>query len=401
MKEEVYGEELDDTEEFNHRIEGMYCIRCHTSFPTGDYPKGCPHCTREGHFASIAFKYRPGGKIREKEKGMMRYADFLPYEKIDSLGEGGTPVIPVPALAKKLGIRDFFLKNEFQNPTGSHKDRTSPFAVRRAKERKIRTIAAASSGNAGASIAEYSAYAGLDCDIVVLGSVSPVWEAAIISTGAGIVRVSSPEERYELMDRKEKEGSWYITTNYLLHPVGSNAWGIQGYKTIAYEIYEEFGKDEIPDVILVPVARGDLLWGIYEGFREMEEEGWIDKLPRLAAVEPIPRIQQVLSGADYRGLFTGDDDLTPSIGGFTVTYQSKLAVEESGGTAVCIPQEEVPGLVREMAGYGFYLETSSAVILGALRKLTAAGYIKGDERVLGIATSHGFKNMPLAGIDAD
>lgn len=381
-------------EKHSSRIEGMYCIRCHKSFEVGDYPTGCPCCAKEGHYASIAFKYRPGGSIRKKEKGMMRYADFLPYEKIGSLGEGGTPLIQVPRLAENLGIAAFYLKNEFQNPTGSHKDRTSPFVVNRAAERNIKTVATASSGNAGASVAAYSAFAGLNCDIVVLGAVSPVWEAAIISTGAGIVRVDSPEERYELMDQKEKNGSWYITTNYLLHPVGSNPWGIQGYKTIAYEIYEELERDGLPDVILIPVARGDLLWGIYEGFREMREAGWIDEIPRLAAVEPIPRISRVLSGEDYRGQFTGDDDLTPSIGGWTVTYQSELAVRESRGTAVSVPQKCVMGLVREMAGYGLYLETSSAVILGALRELIAKGEVQSTDRVMAVATSHGFKNMP-------
>ena len=126
----------------------------------------------------------------------------------------------------------------------------------------------------------------------------------------------------------------------------------------------------------------------------MREAGWIDEIPRLAAVEPIPRISRVLSGEDYRGQFTGDDDLTPSIGGWTVTYQSELAVRESRGAAVSVPQKCVMGLVREMAGYGLYLETSSAVILGALRELIEKGEVKGTDRVMAVATSHGFKNMP-------
>lgn len=131
------------------KICNMYCIQCGIKLPVGDYPFGCPECLRKGHPASVSFRYKGNLKILPMKKGMKRYTSMLPYDDFITLGEGSTPIVEVSHLAEKIGISNFYIKCEFQNPTGSHKDRMNPLIVTRAKEMGYSKIVAASSGNEG------------------------------------------------------------------------------------------------------------------------------------------------------------------------------------------------------------------------------------------------------------
>lgn len=148
----------------------------------------------------------------------------------------------------------------------------------------------------------------------------------------------------------------------------------------------------MPTAIVVPCARGDLLWGIWEGLVEARDLGWIEYLPKLYAVEPFPRLTKVLEGQDYRETFTGDSSLTPSIGGDTVTYQTVSVVQSSKGAAVVFTGEEAVHAQTEMAQKGFYVEGSSAVTWAATSKLIQKGLIVEEDRTLLIVTSHGYKD---------
>src|SRR3546814_3045776 len=111
-------------------------------------------------------------------------------------------------------------------------------------------IVAASSGNGGASLALYAAAAGLQCCIVTTSALSPVFRRAIIMTGAQIVTASDSLERWDHIANMVKEQSAFPATNYLDPPVGSNHFGLDGFKTIAYEMFEELGPDLV-DAVLV------------------------------------------------------------------------------------------------------------------------------------------------------
>jgi threonine synthase len=375
----------------NHRVKEMRCIRCNAAFPVGDYLYGCPHCRGEGHSAAVTFTYRGSAEIHTEERGLKRYTEFLPYTDFPTLGEGGTPVVSLPGLANSLGLGALYSKNEFQNPSGSHKDRMNPQIVARAKDIGAATVACASSGNEAASLALYAAAGGIRCVNVASKNIADGWRAACIAPGAELVIVDSPAQRQVyLKERIEQEG-WYCATNQLTIPVSSSSYGIQGYKTIAYELFEHF-KKQLPDFVLVPTCRGDLLYGIYEGFQELVSAGSISRMPRLVAVEPIPRLERVLAGEDYRTVFDGESGLTPSIGGLTSTYQSELALRSSGGFAVSVPQSEVLPAVSRMAEQGLYLETSSAVALPCIKKALNEETLPKGSSALIIATSHGYKN---------
>ncbi len=368
----------------------MYCIRCKAEFAAGDYPSGCPCCQKTGHPASLSFRYDGRWEIHEKQRGMKRYAAMLPYEDFPTLGEGGTPITSLPALAEELGLGAVYTKNEFQNPTGSHKDRMNPLIVARAKETGSRMLIAASSGNEGVSLACYAAKAKLPCCIVVTKNIAPGWKKAIEATGAATIMTETAMERWDVLREKTGKG-WFCATNLLDPPVGSCSYGLQGYKTIAYELYEQL-PGNLPDYLLVPVTRGDLLWGICEGFLDLKKAGKIAAIPHLIAVEPFERIERTRTLEDAAGHFEGKGDKTPSIAGTTVTIQSLLALEKTGGFAVSVSQAEAESSVGEMGRHGLYLETSSALLLPALKKLVRDGRIPKKASVVLTATSHGFKN---------
>jgi len=371
----------------------MVCLKCGAQLPVQDYFYGCPHCLQRGENASVTFQY--SGKAEKKPGlGITKYGQYLPYEDFPSLGEGDTPVIPLPRLADQLGLGALYSKNEFQNPTGSHKDRMNPMIIARALEQGCRVVAAASSGNEGVSLAAYAAAAGLECCIISTKRINPIWKAAILAAGARLVITETADERWTFLKSKVEREGWYPATNFISPPVGSNCFGLQGYKTIAYELFETFGPEKLPGYILVTVSRGDLLYGIYEGFEDLKAQGKIQTLPKLVAVEPLPRIEKVLEGADYRTSFPGEYHLTESIGGGTVTYQSLAAVQNSGGFAVSLPQSEVLDDVLELAGHGLYLETSSALAIGGLKKAVAQGLIPKGASALLVSTSGGTKNDP-------
>lgn len=377
----------------NKLIPYLSCIRCGKVVPLGDYPEGCPYCYILGENTSLEPKYKGDFVIDRSRRGMFRYTSRLPYDDFPTLGEGGTPVIALNSLAKQLGLAELYSKNEFQNPTGSHKDRMNPFVVRRAMEAGCTTVTAASTGNEGVSLACYAAAAGMECCIVSTDTISSIWKSAILSTGAQLLLTHHPAERLALINQKRRDENWYSATNLLTPPTGSCLYGVQGYKTISYELYEDFGRD-LPEYIFVPTTRGDLLWGIYRGLQELLDAALIDRLPKLVAVEPAPRLERVLCGESLHTNFACDAKLTSSIGGGTVTFQSLQALSKTNGFAVSFEQSEVMSAVWELGGYGLYLETSAASVLCAVRKALRQGKLSKGARVLIISTSHGYKNPP-------
>lgn len=364
----------------NKNIKEMICIRCERILPIGDYYTGCPHCYEEGKPASVIPHYK-----LDKEGDYRQ----LPYDTSSLLGEGHTPIISFPNYADALGIQSLHVKNEFQNPTGSHKDRMSKAFILHAKEQNVKGIVLASSGNAGLSVATYAASQNIPCTVIVSVSLSKTMGQLIRNTGARILDVERLEERWAITKTVVDEENYSPCTNYIKPPVGSNLWGIQGYKTISYEIYESCGSD-LPTDILIPVSRGDLLWGIYEGFCDLKTSGTIKDIPRLVAVEPIPRLSQVLEGQTYTESFSGDYSYAPSIGGDTVTYQAYKAIHDTKGLAISISKEAAEKTQVELTKMGRSLETSSVTPFVALKDLVASGKISKDARPLIIATSNNF-----------
>ena len=392
--------------ELNSTLLANECIRCETRLELADYFTGCPLCLAEGYPSSVRQLYSDSAwrLPNSQRRGMARYASYLPYSVFPSLGEGGPPLLAAPLLADAFGAAAVFIKNEGQNPTGSHKDRMSALAVARALDVGATTVIAASSGNAGASIAAYAAHARLQCEIVTTSAMNPMWRRAIRMTGARLVAAESPLDRWKYVEKRVAELGWFPVTNYLTPPVGSNHFGVDGLKTIAFEIFEGVHPSGI-DAIIVPTSRADLLWGVFEGCRLLQQMGALDCMPRLYAVEPFPRIEAVLRGSDYRNSFDGRTRQV-SIAGSTVTFQAIDAITKSNGGVVVASDEDAAESQQALARCGLYVELSSAASLSGLLRLTREGRIKSDESVVLIASSNGYKELefeeaPMLTIDKE
>ncbi|WP_429553851.1 pyridoxal-phosphate dependent enzyme [Paraburkholderia sp. MM5477-R1] len=368
----------------------MQCIRCETVHPVGDYFEGCPSCAKKGVPASVAPHYASFPSSLEWDS----IHDWLCYPDGSGLGEGRTPLSSLPRLAAEIGVDSLLTKNEFANPAGSHKDRMGATVSQRAVDVGAKAIAVASSGNAGVSMAAYAARAGVECVVVTTANMSPNWQRAIRMHGAKVVIVDSVKERWTCVADHAATGEWYPATNYNVPPVGSNPFGVDSYRAVALELYLQM-REALPTDVVVPTARGDILWGIAKGFKDLQETGFLCATPKVHAVEPFPRIQSALEGQSTVGQFHDYTNMV-SIGGDTVTYQSMQALRLCGGSAVSVDDNDVACDQAVLAREGLYLELSGVAALTGLRKLVAERKVAHDARVVLIATSHGYKEVANA-----
>lgn len=387
----------------NSAIKGLRCLKCGQSYPLGEYFEGCSACRTDTHVSNLTIVYDYDMLKKKLSRqtftnhgmNLWRYKELLPIDANNAvtLGEGMTPLISCTRLALQLGIDKIYMKDESRNPTCSFKDRLCSVAISRAKEIGAPMITASSTGNHGMAAAAYAARAGIPCVIFTLENVSQAMKVLMQSYGAKVVACRNPRDRWTLMSECTRRYGWYPVSNYTYPPTGSNYYGIEGYKTIAYEVAESLGW-EAPDVFVMPVAFADGLAGIWKGFKELEILGLIDRLPRLVAVEAFGSLSTALKKElDY----TPEVPMTPSVAVSIAvnisTYQGLQALKESKGTSVTFTDDEALVMQQKLAAEeGIYTELSSVASLVGAQKLRQTGEIRQDERVVCLLTATGLKD---------
>jgi threonine synthase len=339
--------------------------------------------------------------LRGRRADLWRYREVLPVERdenIVSLGEGWTPLLPVPRLAKLVGLGHLFIKDESQNPTQSFKARGMATAVSMAKELGAQKLAVPSAGNAAGALAAYAARAGLEAFIFMpkdtpranvieceqMGAHVTLMDGLITDCGAEVAR------------RKEAEGWFDVST--LKEP-----YRVEGKKTLGYELAEQFSW-ELPEVIIYPTGGGTGLIGMWKAFDEMEKMGWIDsKRPRMVTVQAAgcaPIVRAFEEGKQFADEFpnaatTASGLRVPkAIGDFLILD----ALRASGGTALSVTDEELIAATREIgASEGLFCAPEGAACLPALRKLIAAGDVLESDRVVLFNTGAGVKYLESYG----
>ncbi|MGZ5904249.1 MAG: pyridoxal-phosphate dependent enzyme, partial [Reyranella sp.] len=325
----------------------LVCVRCGARYSIDRFADDCPACRRARAPANLTVAYEspPGeGAVRDaparRPASMWRWDSFLPAVAADavSLGEGNTPLLPAPA----LGLGDVWIKDESRNPTWSFKDRLASGALTMARRFGAKVIASSSSGNAGAAAAAYAAKAGLPCVVFTFLGASPPLVAQMRAYGAMVVAVENKADRWRLQSAGVREFGWYPTSPFFGPVVGSNPYGMEGYKTIAFEIAEAFDW-QVPDWCVLPVCYGDALFGMWKGFEELKALGWTDRIPRLVAAE--------VSGSITAAMASGEPmppdrprnapSIATSIGASQGTVQALEVLRRSGGAAITIENDEL------------------------------------------------------------
>lgn len=378
----------------------LACVRCGTEVAEAAAFGGCSRCADEGVPSNLAPGYviRPGPLPRDDgQPGLFGYRALLPLDAADepvSLGEGHTPLLPLGGLGDQLGLSGLWLKDESRSPTWSYKDRLAAVAVSKARAAGADTVVVATTGNHGAAVAAYAAAAGLRCVALTLTSVPATMRTLMQAYGADVVAFDQPRDRWTVMDAAVTERGWVPMSGFTSPPIGSNPFGVEGYKTIAYELVEQLGKT--PDVVVLPVAYGDGLAGVFRGFEDLRALGAIDTVPRLVAAEIFGHYQRALSaGGDATPTMPVRPSVAFSIATPFATYQGMHALRTSDGSAVPVPDDEEIMLMHSTLARaeGLYLEAAGVVPLVAARRLAEQGWLNNDDLVVAIGTSTGLKHV--------
>ena len=377
----------------------LACLRCSTVVAEDAFMFGCPGCAAEGLNVNVlpVYDIGPGSWVPdETSPGMFRHAAMLPIppgaEPV-SLGEGRTPLLRLDRSAAAAGLEHLYLKDETRNPTWSYKDRLAAAATTRARAAGAETVVVATTGNHGAAVAAYAAAAGLRCVALTLASVPLTMKVLMQAYGARVVALEKGPDRWALMRDAVEARGWVPMSGLVDPPIGSNPFGVDGYKTIAYELFEDLGT--VPDVVLVPTAYGDGLTGMYRGFVDLVDLGLAPATPRMVAVEPLgPFAAALAAGGEEPGRVESRPSAAFSIAGAVSTYQGVDTIRSSGGDAVVVREKDIVAAQLALgAAEGLYLEASSAIALPAAAAMASSGTIRPDETVVLIGTSTGLKDV--------
>ena len=323
-------------------------------------------------------------KIHGKNRSLWRYSHAFPYideADIVSLGEGWTPLV------KFSNNVSFKLEN--LNPTGSFKDRGSSILVS-ALHKLIREadgyMSEDSSGNAGASIAAYSARAGLKAKVYVPETVSGPKLNQIQFYGAEVVKVAGGRSKVANEAQKVGKGKFYV--GHILHPLFRD-----GMRSLAYEIVEQLDW-RAPESIYLPVSAGTLLLGLISGFNHLRESSILRTMPRIVAcqtnqVSPLYHQFKNLAYTPPRHLTSIADALVsvnPPL--LEVMVERLKAVN---GDAVIVDEDEILFAFKELSKHGFFVEPSSAVAYAGYKKQVDNKDVSKDDYAVVVLTGTGLK----------
>lgn len=308
------------------------------------------------------------GRTGTNINGIWKYSNLLPkVEKIITLGEGNTPLIYSEKIKNMLKAGSIMIKNESVNPTGSFLDRGSSVAVSYAVSNRYKGIKCFSSGNLGASLAAYSARAGIPCAVYATRKLITGKLYQTMCYGASVIFY---DEQQNIEPLKAQEGQ-YITGE-------SDTIFLSGLKTISYEIFEQ--TSELPDYIFVSVGEGGALSMIYSGLVDLKEAGLIDKIPRLVGVR-------------VKNHSTVADDLSAPLLNFRA---AEKALNDSAGFMINVKDEEILEATAILAkSEGLFAEPSAAVALAGLFNAFYENMLEHNSKVLYVLTGTGLKD-PVA-----
>jgi threonine synthase len=342
--------------------------------------------------------------VATRPPDLWRYHELLPIRDpahVTTLGEGFTPLLPLPAYGASIGVPGLLTKDEGLIPTGTFKARGAAVGVSRARELGVKAIAMPTNGNAGAAWSVYAARGGLGSLIVMPVDAPEITRRECAAAGAELYLVDGLiNHAGALVKAAVEERSGYQEVSTLKEP-----YRIEGKKTMGYEIVEQLGW-QVPDVILYPAGGGVGIIGIHKAMQELQELGWIgDRLPRLVAVQAAgcpPIVDAFHAGLDESTLRDGTHTLAfginvpKALGDFLVLR----AVRESGGTAVAVTDEAILAeLAALAAAEGMWICPEGAACLAASRELRESGWITERDRVVVLNTGAGLKYPETVDID--
>jgi threonine synthase len=367
--------------------KGASCSGCGASYGLERPMFRCPGC---GGSLEIEFDYpklrKAAPRFRERPFGHARYAELYPVRELVSLGEGGTPLIRSRNLERELGLGfGLWFKLESQNPTGSFKDRGSSVEVAKALESRpgkgrVRAVVA-STGNMGASLAAYSAVAGVSCTVLVPSDARAVKLMQIAAYGSRVVRIPGD---YTQAARKAEEasgrGAW-LFGDYLFRR--------EGTKSVGLEIADMME----PDDVVCPVGNGTLISAVWKAFNEWKALGLSRSLPRMSGMQASgcsPVARAFRTGTPLAPMRGRTIAVAIECGAPLDGSRALSAVRSSGGFAADVTDREILRARQLLARReGIFAEPGGATAMAGIMR-NRERFARGS-RVVCIVTGHGLK----------
>ncbi|MDB9527950.1 threonine synthase [Oscillatoria sp. CS-180] len=334
--------------------------------------------------------------ISSGPKSIWRYKDFLPVATdtpID-VGTGMTPLVKANRLARRLGLKSLYIKNDAVNmPTLSFKDRVVSIALTRAQELGFTTVSCASTGNLANSTAAIAAHAGLDCCVFIPSDLESGKVLGTLIYGPTVMAVKGNYDQVNRLCSEVANSHGWGFVNINLRPYYS-----EGSKTLGYEVAEQLGW-QLPDHIVAPLASGSLFTKIYKGFQEFIKTGLVDdKAVRFSGAQAegcSPISQAFKEGRDFvspvkpntiaKSIAIGN----PADG----IYALDIARKTKGNIEDVTDAEIVDGIKLLAETEGIFTETAGGTTIAVLKKLVEAGKIDPDETTVAYITGNGLKTQ--------
>ncbi len=382
------------------KVVGLVCAKCDGEYRPNEAPYTCPSCGTDG-ILDVLYDYGEIGKRVSREvfaasgdESLWRYLPLLPVASDDTippLRTGRTPLYDASGL---LGIRRLYIKDDSRNPTASLKDRATSVAMARASEEGVSAVAAASTGNAGCSLAGFAAAQDVPCYIFVPADAPRPKVAQILVYGATVFAVDgSYDDAFDLAMNVIDKFGWYNRCSAV------NPYLVEGKKTVSFEIAEELDF-EVPDRVFVPVGDGCIMSGVYKGFAEFARLGLTERVPKLVGVQA--------EGADpVRAAFEGGCEMMPceaqtcadsiAVGHPRNWRKAVKGVGLSGGSMMAVSDEEILSAITTLSrATGVFGEPAGVTAFAGLAKAVREGVIGTDETVVVLMTGSGLKDTESA-----
>ena len=362
----------------------LCCFACGASRPADMNSLGCERCG-----GPLDVRYTAEAAVTSGGEPPMPYHDRAAAV---TLGEGGTPCVELRAVARLLGIRRVYGKAEYQNPTGSFKDRGTAAMVSVAAELGVKAVVEDSSGNAGASVAAYAARAGIEAHVFAPADAPAAKLSQIRVYGAHTHLIEGPRQAATDAAVAYCEARGMVYASHNLSP-----YFLEGTKTFAYEAAQQLA-DDPPRHLVAPVGNGSLATGPWKGFQELSGAGLIEGVPRIHAVQA--RTVMPVAAAYEGSAWNAADAGRTIAGGISVSAPPRKAqvlrvLRESGGVALAVGDEDMVRWQRLLAeAEGIYAEPTSAAAFAGLEALAARGVVDSDDCVLVAITGSGLKDAP-------
>ncbi|HOW27571.1 MAG TPA: threonine synthase [Elusimicrobiota bacterium] len=383
---------------------GYRCLSCGKEQGGGKSLYGCPACGSNldvvYDHAALRKKVTPK-KLEGRPWTHWRYRELLPLKReIDfPLPVGGGPLLPSARLAHRAGLKNLFLKDDTRNPSASFKDRAGSVVLAKAIEEKASLVACASTGNAGSSLACLGAALGQKTLVFVPRTAPKPKIAQLQIFGARVLAVDGTyDDAYDLCGKACREFGWYNRST------GINPFTREGKKTVSYEIWEQLGRRS-PDLVFVPVGDGNILSGVWKGFRDLLALGWIRRMPKLMAVQSTLSNSVSRTVASRRGTGAGTPVRLIPVQATTLADSisvnlprdgaaAVLAVEETGGSAVEVTDLEILAAQKLLAEtVGLFVEPAGATGVAGLLKFMQGRTLPVQDRVVCLLTGNGLKDV--------